>query len=221
VRPLFLIAAFFCLTQCSASAAGSTQANAERAANYVFSSSSCTVNDTNISYGSSENSVDLMFEKSTAGPRAYATNVAYMISGECVRAIESAQRMTVFLKGGRVIYFRNGVFSPVDNIDLFGAEDFNQAAMPLGQLKHERLIFARRNFGQTASVWRHRSGIYKVRLTANPSLEPDFQAVIIKSNLRLRSATFFPGAHLENGQVTLLQDQRDGTLKLIIIDVFK
>jgi hypothetical protein len=208
---LLVIPSMFCLVQCS------TPAVDRPAAPYVFSQATCTVGANRGDYADDPRSVDLSFEKRDTVPFARAMNGYRLISGECVASIQSANRSILFFPQGPFKELANGNYVPTGWPSE--PEDYLNAPMAVERLPGERLIFSRAQSKVVASIWRHKSGAYKVRLTTDPSLSPSRQAVILTSRLPLRSATFFLGIHGQGGQVLLLQEQRDGTLKWIAVDV--
>jgi hypothetical protein len=208
---LLVIPSMFCLVQCS------TPAIDRPAAPYVFSQATCTVGANRGDYADDPSSVDLSFEKRDTVPFARAMNGYRLISGECVASIQSANRSILFFPEGPFKALANGNYVPTGWPSE--PEDYLDAPMALKRLPGERMIFSRVKSNVATSIWRHKSGAYKVRLTTDPSLSPSLQAVILTSRLPLRSATFFLGIHGEGGQVMLLQEQRDGTLKWIAVDV--
>jgi hypothetical protein len=189
---------------------------------YVFSTTTCQTRllpSTRNSDGA-EFEIDFpMTEKS--GPAdllntsVSALSWVYEISGACTAHVKSASLDLVLLDNGQVLRAHNNVIDvnelPVE-AEVLSSDNvlYYQSTTQPGIVQFFKL-------GWPAAVWLYKDtgGTYSttIRIRTSPELR------LITSQLPLRSVIYSPGIHGDGGQITVLQEQRDGKLRVITLDI--
>jgi hypothetical protein len=145
-------------------------------------------------------------------PSVSALSWVYELSGACTPHAVSAYRETVALDNQQVL------LASVNQLTLYDPDVMPELASDVlvpSPVPNETLLFVQSKFRMVFSLSKTTEGTFWVRLTTTLGKTHD----LIRSRLPLRSVTYFPGIHGDGGQVSLLQEQPDATLRIVVLDI--